>query len=134
MERRVGVGLFTRTYLQHAADEPELRVGRIAIACGLAVNDVRQGAVLLKRGERLQDLEGIGNTSRGNHAAHEDEGITSPIKEPRITRDNRLEVITPDDVQLNRTTHRFIERQGLDARKILDTPDVGGSWFVIRGW
>ena len=91
-----------RREVAHREDEPELRVHRVAVAGRLAVDDVRERAVLLEARERDEDLERVVRLARGDRAAQEDERVASPVEEPRIARDHGLHVVAPHDEEVER--------------------------------
>lgn len=103
--------------LLHAADEPELRVGRVAVARRRAVDDVRQRAVLLERREGRQDLGGRRDHPRGDHAAQEDERVAAPVEEPRVARDDRLQVVALDDEEFERLAERLFNPERVAGRR-----------------
>ena len=86
--------------LLHAQREPQLRIHGVAVPRRLAVDDVGQCAMFLKRRKRRQDLLGVIYPPRRNRTAQKDEGVASPVEEPRIARNHRLVVAATDEEQI----------------------------------
>ena len=86
-----------RHEIAHGDDEPQLGIGRIAVAGRLAVDDVGQRAVFLEAREGDDDVGRFAQETGGDRAAQEDERITSPIEEPGIARENGLDIVALDD-------------------------------------
>ena len=76
--------------------EPEWGVGGVPVRSILAVDRIRERAVLLEPGEGHEEIADFVQHSRGDQAPGGDQGIAPPVEEPRISRNDRAGVIPPD--------------------------------------
>ena len=136
-------------HVAHADEEPERRIGGVAIARVGPRDHIADGPVLHERGELDQDLFDVLVEHRfGDEAADENERIASPVEEPRITGDHGLQVAAFDDERFQAVQHdglqvvghpviaRLFLRHGRNLRFVLachDLADQMQRFVAVQG-
>ena len=92
------VGTFGLAEVFDGGEEPELCVARVAVADSVAMDDVRDRALICEHGELADDgFDVVAEFPCRDESARRNERVASPVEEPRIAGDDGFEIAAFDD-------------------------------------